>query len=921
MKRRFITIFICIMTMVSMFTFSIGATTEETNVSENYVEVTDKDMLLVEKLESFGVITNEYDITTYVTRRQMAEIITKYIGLSHYEGTSSETSFRDVSVDDESAYEINALYDLGIITGDNNLRFYPDNYVTCDEATVFIVNAIGYKTFAQREGGYPTGYHRIAIKLGMYNNLSVNMGTSKMSVIDIYKMLDSALSAAGVIPIYTGTDDTKYTFSETETFLSKTYGIKKYKGKVTGNAYTKLTVADSKLTDEQIEIDKNVYDTPGTFYGYLLGYSVDYYIKESAGEKELVYVEETSKLNKTLKLDAEDIIKSKTTSDRIYYNEDRDVQHIDIAKNRDVIYNNQCLTGYGTLLDLIPENGYIEVLDNNKDGVYDIVFVYEYKNYVVDYVDAYNEVVKYKPSRAELNLNSRKHKVQYINLDGNVSASFSDISQGDVLSVAQSKGTNNVITVYISKTPIIGAITEYDDSLGYNIGGVYYEKAKDYVGETLKLGLSGAFYVDINNNIVSHKYDSSSSDLAIGVMMALGYDSGRSKANIEVRLFTADEEVIEVKLADVVKIDGKKRELKNKDDVKAVLEAISKSTDEPYEVKNTYAVRYKISSDDLLSELDTGAKGGIGNINVEVDNGEYLLSRYYGMLTCYTKKEGGGYSPTKYIRYNSANTIIFYTPSAGRLDEVEEYGLVTNFKYNRYYAKPSIRSDEYTDFIDNYSLYSFHTTDIELVDIIILRDYGVAGELTSSSPIGVITKITKGADEDGNATDRIYMGDGIKGDLADEVNFKKNGKGPTKVSSKDLVKTELKAGVVIRYGKNREGKIDTIHVIAEYDSEKKLITPTFKDANTFIESSDIANKVSNLLVAEVLNNDAEAKMIKCTTDGKDALPFVTENASVKIYRSEWQELENATIADIAPEDKIVARIGEYFDIREIIIFR
>lgn len=927
MRRRFTALFIGIMMMASMFAFTTGAAAEKAETPDNYVEVTEQDMLLVEKLEAFGVIANEYDATTYVTRRQMTEIIAKFIGVSQHRSTASETPFRDVSINDESIFAINTLYDLGIITGDNDLRFYPDNYITCDEATVFVVNSIGYKIFAEREGGYPTGYHRIAIKLGMYDKLNINIGTSKMRVIDIYKMLDSALSASAVIPIYIGENNTQYTFSDTETFLSKTYGIKKYKGKVTGNEYTKLTNDDSKLTDEQIEIDGKIYDTPGYFYGYFLGYNVDYYIKEDAGERELVYVEETPKINSTLRIDAEDIIKSKTTSDRIYYYEDEDIQHIEFARIFDAIYNKQCVTNYGTLVNLIPDNGYIEVLDNNKDGVYDIIFVYEYKNVVVEAVDSYNEAITDKLTGNKVSLDSYKYKVKYIKLDDNTDASFDEIAQGDVLSIAESKGTNKAITVYISKTPIVGTITEYDNTLGYNIDGTYYEEAEEYSGDTLAVGLSGAFYIDVNNKIVLHEYDSSSDYSSIGVMMGIDYKITTLDANIEVRIFTTDEEIINVTLADVVKVDGRRCKLEKDSDRDFVLSSISKGkiSGGLYYVENTYAIKYKLSSDGLLKELDTGAIGGTGNINIEVDNGEYMLSRYHNMLTCYTPKEGGGYS-SKFIRYNGKDALIFHTPSAGHLNETDDYGLVDELRYNRYYAKSSYRSDNYTDFIENYSLYSFHTTDIGIVDIIILRDYGAAGGLTSSSPLGVITAITKGSDKWGSVTDRIYMGEGVMGDLAERIDFKKNGT-TTEVLSKDLIEAtapalpELRAGVVIRFGKNYEGKIDTIHVVAEYDLETNTITPTFKDSSTFIEDADIPNKVGNLAVCEVLINDTKTKMIECTTNGTDILPFVTENATVKIYRSEREKIEDGTIADIASHDKVVVRLGEYFEIREIIVFR
>ena len=50
-------------------------------------EITETDRRLVEKLEAFGAITNEYeDIGMYVSRRQMAEIIVHFMRLRRWHG-------------------------------------------------------------------------------------------------------------------------------------------------------------------------------------------------------------------------------------------------------------------------------------------------------------------------------------------------------------------------------------------------------------------------------------------------------------------------------------------------------------------------------------------------------------------------------------------------------------------------------------------------------------------------------------------------------------------------------------------------------------------------------------------------------------------------------------------------------------------
>ena len=393
-------LFIVMAMMVSFCAFSSVAAANETNV---VAEISDEEFILIEKLEAMGVISNDYDPTQNVTRRQMVDIISKFMNLSGG-NTDVKSPFRDVNERDDAFGQINALYDLGIISGDENFNFRPDDYVTYDETMVFVVNAVGHKMFALREGGFPTGYYRVAIKHGMMDGLSIKDGKAYATLVDIYKILNSAMTASTVIPSYTG-NDVIYTLSDTENFLSTTYGIKKFRGKVTGNENTYLTSSKSSLTDEQIAIDGVIYDTPGYVYGYFLGYTVDYYLKNSdtTSDVELIYVEETKKANSVVKIDREDIIIGKTSTDAIYYKDDNDKEnHESLDENVDVIYNNQNYKGYVDFIaDVLPENGYVELLDNNNDGVYDVLFVYDYENIVVDSVDTYNERVYYKTINGE----------------------------------------------------------------------------------------------------------------------------------------------------------------------------------------------------------------------------------------------------------------------------------------------------------------------------------------------------------------------------------------------------------------------------------------------------------------------------------------------------------------------------------------
>ena len=86
--RKITSLFIILALVVSLFTFCVSA--EETLPAAN---VTDEDISRSVKLETLGVITNEFDLKGYATRGDMAQIVADYISVPE----SNTKSFKDIS--------------------------------------------------------------------------------------------------------------------------------------------------------------------------------------------------------------------------------------------------------------------------------------------------------------------------------------------------------------------------------------------------------------------------------------------------------------------------------------------------------------------------------------------------------------------------------------------------------------------------------------------------------------------------------------------------------------------------------------------------------------------------------------------------------------------------------------------------------
>lgn len=945
MKRmkRLVALLVAIATIASLCVFSIPVSAEEATAPA--VTVTDEDLLRIEKLEALGVIDASYDPANFVTRRTMADIIVRYMNITP-SANEEGTPFRDVSMKDSSFASICTLYNMGVITGDDQLRFSPDRYVTYDQALVFIINAIGHKMFAVREGGYPTGYHRVAIKHNMLKGLAMQKGTDAVHFPDLYKMLETALDAAVVVPQYYGDGSVTYTLSATDTFLYETYGIRKYHGIVTGNENTKLTSADMSLTDEQIEIDGQLYETPGYVYDYFLGYAVNYYVRvNSSTDAEMLYIEEARNYNEVIKIDLDDIVVGKTTSDRIYYTEednDREEHHISFDVNFDVIYNKQCWLGYGSLQNVISQlattGGYVEALDNNNDGTIDILFVYQYTNYVVASTDSYKELVVGE-NGAELSLASNKHEVKYYFVGETKKRNFNSVTVGSVLSVLKSKGTEQVITVYISTETVEGKIVASQSNLGYQINDEWYEAAYNYVAdgyEALVPGLEGAFCLDMNGEIAAYTKDATAKEgEMIGMVTAIHPSPSAMDTGIEVKIFTHEGEFIKVPVAKKIIINGKPYDTTTTDG-----SARAESKLNPSDV---YLIRFMLNNAGELSSVDTTKTRDVdGTIDVLTENkADYMTSRSGRMFMYKDTADNGCIS-----RLSSDHYTIMTIPGVANIAEDELYQVYKDqVRADRWWGKRPSGSGAVINSA-SYSLYSFGLSEVTMINVMVFRlaDQTVGGGVKEPAPtlndkMGMITDMSVAVNEDYEAVDVLYMdnGEGLK--LAKEVTYYNKAQASgSLVDSADLVSginetygdqdpsndtvSKLEKGTVLMYSTNLDGEIISIKFIA--DSYGNLLT-TFSGANGTVYGdaglgSDADSGSGNIAVGEIVKVDTKEKLVQVNVGGNTNNAFIT-GGSIYVYYSADDKLAEGKITDMGVGNKFVVLLESYLTIKQMYIFK
>lgn len=921
--KRFISLLMAVSMLLTVAVFTLPVSAADVST----VEVTDEDWLLVEKLEALGAITNEYEeIGAFVTRRQMADIIAKYLRLQTAGTNGGKSPFLDVAVGDASIDNIVALYSMGIITGDNELKFHPDNYLTYDEAIVFVVSAVGHKMFAIREGGFPTGYHRIAIKSGMLEGLKFNSGKDNIPLCDVYKMLESALRIGAVMDVGFTEGQPEYYVSDTDTFLSNIYNITEYKGIVTGTELTHLNNAKSYLTDEQVEIDGVIYDTPGYVYETSLGRAVYYYVrKTNDGSYDVAYVEENDKVNHITKVDSDDILPEKTTASRIYYrDEDYKDRHIDFSANVDVIFNGKCYRGYGALGNVLPASGYIEALDNTGDKIADVLFVYEYDDMVIGVVDTYDEIISAMFPEADTtykqeNLSDEDNMVRIRLMPEDKGLSIGSLTQWDVASIMKSKGTPKLITVYISRTTITGTVDEFSSENGYRINGEYFKLSKDYKGSPLTVGTGATFYMNHNKEIVAMKRDATSAIGTYAVLTGINYKSGSISSELQLRLFTVDGEHITAPLKESVNIDNTRYKMPNQLTTIANYLTGGYQVDGTYAIETPYVVRYVISGDGI-SYLDTGKTGEEGNLTmIASDNGQRknrLLYRTSGFL-----KEERADGTTFYPYFRPNNTIIFFTPEKADLANKDGYNIVKTLPAHKYYwnydptagTDVNGRTPEAFDIhTESYQLYNLGTDGVPVAEVILFvgAAQGTAG--TNSASLRVVTKVTSAVNNEGNATGKVYLDDEtISALFAQNVSVSQGGTALQVTGT--AAAGYLAPGMVVKYTTNTDGEIASITILSKYSGSNVV-------AVTGVSSKEIINTNADYtMLGEVTAIDVELGLLSFNDGTRNQM--IPIRGTITEYRNSTQKAKAGTASSIAIGDQILVDGTSYYSIQQLIVFK
>lgn len=486
----------------------------------------------VQELSALDVISG-YDDGTFgpdklVTRAEITKMIVDALAeRSSAEASTESTKFADVSADHWAKGYINQGVANGFIAGMSDTEFDPDANVTYVQAQKMLVSAIGYETYAQAQGGWPTGYKTYAASLDITKGISGITDSTELTRAQVAQMIDNAMDAPLCV---IASWKTEWNGSKTpnlevrdgkegrayETLFTEKHDAYKVYGRVTETSKTgsvdtdKVTFQVEKadnFDDEEVKADspvsEDMYIGDSKADNYLRTYSQALIQKNDDDEFTILSIAAAA-ANKSVTVASEDFDENKSTDEALYFfpagtTKGSTKYQLDTTNGVTIYINGvESSKSIAELRDYLDKNETAsvtlqketEIGSTSTSAKYNTIMVSSYVTAIVDEViDKTNETSvnfdTYSSGiQAKMTVNKDDDNYTYsFKLDGK-EIEAKDLQQNDVLNISYdttgSFRESSFYDVIVTRNVVDGVkCTSINDSKGeYTIGGTKYKAAE-----------------------------------------------------------------------------------------------------------------------------------------------------------------------------------------------------------------------------------------------------------------------------------------------------------------------------------------------------------------------------------------------------------------------------------------------------------
>lgn len=501
-----------------------------------------------EMLKCLGLVSGynsfEYKPYEYVSRAEFAKLNAAALVLDFGAG-NAETVFADVKSGHFAAHSAAALYRQGIINGDENGRFNPEDRVTYTEAAKMLVASLGYSAAAEDSGGYPGGYLAVARRLGILKGISDVDLNSGLNRGDAAVMLCNALEAE---PVYqSGFGNTAEFEKSGVSMLEYYHNIEKSEGIVTSAGAMSLISGEDCGLGRAV-VGGKVYNAERFGMAELLGRYVTLYA--DAENDKILYAEASH--SDVLDISAADYLGMRDGKIS-YLTSNGDEKNVSIGSSARIVYNGRYMSRAGLTDSLELKSGSMRLI-KNSGSAYDTVLVWEYESYIAASGGLLDTKLSDRRGGAfEIN-SANADEIQLTMYGEEADFKTARAARGDIVSVAASRD-GRVIRVDVSAARVTGTVAYiYGANEKADVNGVRYEFTDDFepIGGEVRTGSEITAYLDINGRIFSAEI---AGVFDYAYLQAVG-STDEFGDSVNLRIFTVSGEAVSVTADDKTRLNG-----------------------------------------------------------------------------------------------------------------------------------------------------------------------------------------------------------------------------------------------------------------------------------------------------------------------------------------------------------------------------
>lgn len=552
-------------------------------------------------LSALGIVSGDtegyFRPNAQLTRGEFARIIANIFA----EDMRMTTELPFVDVGDEAWLKeaVSVVYGYGLMVGNGDGYFRPDDPITGAEAVKTLAALAGYTSIAEANGGYFSGYFTVAAENGILKNLSIDF-EEPISRRQAALMTANALEAEPLEVVGMKNGNNVYA-KNGNTLLENYAGIYKECGIVTANELTALYSASStqkgmvRITADEVEESYIASDSGIQDY---LGYQVEfYYSTDRAGDdKEILYFKEYNTV--TEKIEPKDI-QNLTDGTLTYYDKSGRTVNKNIQPTAPIIKNGVYMGRLAHTMtlegDLNFSSGMLTLIDYDNDRKYDVVLIRSYINGLVENIsEAANKIFLKGTQSIDFDFSDDRNRIikdgkeitpEELNAFDSVSAAVSE--DGDITTV--------YVSPYASLKGTLDKTTEdsiFIDGQKYEICGSINLNDRIYAAQEflkkLNLGTDVTAYFNIENKVVA-LYSGKTGD-QYGYLMHAYYDENLSQ--LWLRIFTQSGKVLLLEGNDKIDLCGTKTPAE-----KVYPQLLNGSS------LRRQVIRFRVNSDDKVTKL------------------------------------------------------------------------------------------------------------------------------------------------------------------------------------------------------------------------------------------------------------------------------------------------------------------------------